>query len=370
MTCTLDVLMHLPRSVFSQRQLDLFIWLLKVSHVDDVPSVKSMQELNASQEMSNPKVRPHLRFYPEDSGKVLGEARQCKRWLEELPAEKTTPMARFGNQDYCIHEPAMLRDGTVCMPFRWFTRSSILFAKFVEQETEVSEHEFMKNLPHLRTDFHLYGWPDPSKIHGATKYLTLTLWSLTDPCVGNAWRVRAQGSRVLAFPIWLYCDDTSGNLSKKWNEHFPRAGWIWAWDCETKELVLLIPAVLALLGDNPMQSEFACHIGMRGKLFCRACWVKESDALGGEADKPQASESHAGLDDVPADSESEGEAPPSSPAGQAESDAESDTSQTKKKRGKRVKETLEQMVDRVKSFMKVRLFTVLRQYSELDSQPL
>ena len=24
---------------------------------------------------------------------------------------------------------------------------------------------------------------------------------------------------MAAFPIWLYCDDTSGNLSKKWNEH-------------------------------------------------------------------------------------------------------------------------------------------------------
>ena len=38
--------MHLPRSVFSQRQLDLFLWLLKVNDVDDVPSVKSMQILN------------------------------------------------------------------------------------------------------------------------------------------------------------------------------------------------------------------------------------------------------------------------------------------------------------------------------------
>jgi hypothetical protein len=40
-------LMHLPRSVFLQRQLDLFLWLLKVNDVDDVPSVKSMQTLNA-----------------------------------------------------------------------------------------------------------------------------------------------------------------------------------------------------------------------------------------------------------------------------------------------------------------------------------
>jgi hypothetical protein len=47
-TCTLDILMHLPRSVFSQKQLDLFLWLLKVNDVDDVPSVKSMQSLNAA----------------------------------------------------------------------------------------------------------------------------------------------------------------------------------------------------------------------------------------------------------------------------------------------------------------------------------
>lgn len=46
-TCTLDILMHLPRSVFSHRQLDLFLWLLKVNDVDDVPSVKSIQALNA-----------------------------------------------------------------------------------------------------------------------------------------------------------------------------------------------------------------------------------------------------------------------------------------------------------------------------------
>lgn len=46
--CTLDVLMHLPRSVFSHRQLDLFLWLLKVNNVDDVPSVKSIQSLNAT----------------------------------------------------------------------------------------------------------------------------------------------------------------------------------------------------------------------------------------------------------------------------------------------------------------------------------
>lgn len=51
-TCTLDVLMHLPRSVFSQRQFDLFLWLLRVNDVDDVPSVRSMLGLNAALQRS------------------------------------------------------------------------------------------------------------------------------------------------------------------------------------------------------------------------------------------------------------------------------------------------------------------------------
>ena len=29
-----------------------------------------------------------------------------------------------------------------------------------------------------------------------------------------------------------------------------------------------------------MHSEFACHIGLRGKFFCRSCWVKGSDDAG------------------------------------------------------------------------------------------
>ncbi|KAJ7861865.1 hypothetical protein B0H13DRAFT_1454030, partial [Mycena leptocephala] len=235
--------------------------------VDDVPSVKSMQELNLmlqklcgiesiayngalghkyyvnslaqiiSQEMSNPQVCPYLHFYPEDSGSLLEEARQGKRWLEEIPSTQTTPMARIGPEDYFIHEPAMLADGQFCMPFRWFVRDNVLFSKcwglevvntesgqswrVIHREIDVPQDKFMKNLPSIKSDFQRYKVPDPSKIKDILDPITgiIVKWDLTDPAVGNPWQERAKGSRVYSFPLWLYYDDTSGNLSKKWNEH-------------------------------------------------------------------------------------------------------------------------------------------------------
>ncbi|KAJ7223860.1 hypothetical protein B0H12DRAFT_1213067 [Mycena haematopus] len=420
-TCTLDILMHLPRSVFSHRQLDLFLWLLKVNKVDDVPSVKSMQSLNAAlqkmcgidtilyngalghkyyvnslpqiiaQEMANPKVRPHLSFYPEDSGPKLSEARQGDRWLKELPDSQATPMLRIAQQDYYIHEPAMLRNGDCCVPTRWFTKDGQFFAKcwalksvstaelrgwrvLVKSEPYViPATDFLKNFPEFRRDVesNFYDLPNPANIidvHDETTSTTAQ-WMHTDPKVGNPWRAKADRCRVVCFPLWMYCDDTSGNVSKKWNEHnsflvtpagLPREesqkeynihflstqaqeNGVWAWDCELNEPVLLVPQVLALLGDNPMQSEFACHIGLRGKLFCRACWVKGMDAMdtdpepGGNGDDG----SVAG-DDT------------SSVGGSDRSDVSDDSTGSKKgKKRKKVKETLNQMIRRVKNFVTI-----------------
>ncbi|KAJ6616937.1 hypothetical protein B0H10DRAFT_1798409, partial [Mycena sp. CBHHK59/15] len=170
-------------------------------------------------------------------------------------------------------------------------------------------------------------------------------WTKTNAAEGNRWRKQATGHRVVAFPVWLYCDDTSGNTSKKWNKHnsflFTAAGLprkyvhqesnihflstsniapplemldgiidqlkvcqergIWAWDSQYQELVLVIPSVLAMLGDNPMQSEFACHIGFRGKLFCRACWAK-GDPENDEDDEEAENSDRGSLSDTPSTS--------------------------------------------------------------------
>jgi hypothetical protein len=136
------------------------------------------------QEMANPKVRPHLKFYPEDSKKHISEARQARRWLYEVADDEITPMARLGQQDYYIHEPAMLRDGKCCMPVRWFTVGELLFAKCWKMEAvssdigqgwrivqhndySVPHTEFLKTFPELCEDADSrYGLPHPSRIIG------------------------------------------------------------------------------------------------------------------------------------------------------------------------------------------------------------
>ncbi|KAF7358543.1 hypothetical protein MVEN_00905200 [Mycena venus] len=418
------------------KQLDLFLWLLKVNNVDDVPSIKQMQKINLAlqkvcgietiscngalgnkyfvnnlaqiiaQEMANPRVRPHLSFYPEDSGPKLSEACQGQRWLKELPDEQTTPMLRISGHNYYIYEPAMLDSdaGEFCIPIRWFARGEQFLAKcwrmvpvstdkgsgwrVVKSDNyEVPACRFLKNFLQFQSDAAIYNVPHPS-----SAYMLQTFSILT--------RAKAQGSRVVVFPMWVYCDDTSGNVSKKWNEHnsflmmpagLPReeaqkeynihflctsnlarplemldgivdqlekaqGEGIWVWDVEFNEPVLVIPEVLALLGDNPMQSKFACHIGLRGKLFCRACWVKGHDAMDGDdGDEPTRATTAAHSDGGSVRSEG-GEGVLSdqeSVAGSDGSAASVDGQPKKKKLAKRFRETMTDMVHRVSNFMKI-----------------
>ncbi|KAG2126284.1 hypothetical protein DEU56DRAFT_743067 [Suillus clintonianus] len=431
-TCTLDILMHLPRSVFSERQIDILLWLLRVNNVDDVPSVKSVKLIKDTiqrlcgirsipydgalghkyyvnslpdiirQEMMNPRVRPLLHFYPEDTGMELNEARQAKRWLEELDPELLTPVARLHNQDFFVFEPALLLSGRACIPFRWFTRGGKMYTKawslrpvtheldcgwVVEdfRSFEVSEDDLLVSFKNWDSSEATSGLPRAHSIYGVEREPNgeLQPWTLTNPSEGNKWRVRASGARVYAMPLWLYCDDTSGNLSKKWNKHnsflftaagLPRAevhheynvhflctsnlapplemldgivdqleeSWkqgIWAWDCVHEEYILVIPSVLALLGDNPMQSEMACHIGSMGKYFCRMCKVKGHDA---SAESNPARAAAAQPDDT---DHSVGEVSGSEP--------EAHTDAPLKSTRKRAKETMEEMVTRVKRFVKI-----------------
>lgn len=127
-----------------------------------------------------------------------------------------------------------------------------------------------------------------------------------------------------------------------------------AYDAVLHEDVLVIPAVLALLGDNPMQSELACHIGLTARLFCRVCWVSSAGKDVGMENEDSASDEGADIPPDPGDlmdvderdARSEHRAPSAAPSSRA-----SVAGSTGPRR--RVAETLDGMISRVKRFIKV-----------------
>ncbi|KAJ3967685.1 hypothetical protein EV361DRAFT_769198, partial [Lentinula raphanica] len=425
--CILDLFRHLPRSIFSDAQMEVVTWALSAFGIDNVPSVSVMKSVDAylqslcgirtiryegalghiyymndlagiiRQEMANPRVRPHIHHYYEDSGRRLEHVWQAEAW-RDLDPKLATPMIRINNQDFYTYEITRLDNGELVIPHRWFIHhqdpdsTGTLNGMGWKLKPDHRHHGYVvcewdeirftsKSLlvpfPRLVEQYNEDGLYDPRQILGLFSTQNdsqLIEWTYTSSAEGyqNAWRVKAKGHRVLTFAMWLYCDNTSGNVSKKWNKHnsflFTAAGLpqehvhrqsnihflstsnlapplemldglveqlsttqrdgIWAWDIEAQEMVLMVPAVLAMLGDNPMQSEFACHVGLAGKYFCRCCWVKGRDA---EDENP-----------LPQTTNAE--------TGSTHSNASSDGSTGRKHRRRRP-ETLSELCERAKRFL-------------------
>lgn len=89
--------------------------------------------------MGNPKVRPHLSFYPEQVDQSLSEACQFSHWLHEVPDDEMGPMLRVSGTDYYVFEPAMLRSGTIYMPHRWFMHGKHFYARCWAMEEVMRE---------------------------------------------------------------------------------------------------------------------------------------------------------------------------------------------------------------------------------------
>ncbi|KIJ46219.1 hypothetical protein M422DRAFT_250259 [Sphaerobolus stellatus SS14] len=451
-SCVIDVLRHIPRCAFSDSQHGALEWAFAALGVSNIPSARVAKDIDKAlqascgitskryegglghiyyandlsgiiaQEMANPIVRPHLRFYPEDSGKKLAEAIQGRRWLYEMDDECLTPMIRIGKQDYFVFEPTLVGGHQAVVPHRFFIRDGKFHMRVWALEEDKAANGWIVRKDReseLPASTLLVGWPDFVQ--------TFANRHLTDPCniigVRNQWRKQAHGSRVLSFPVWLYCDDTSGNSSKKWNKHnsflFTAAGLprkhvqreynihflstsniapplemmdgivqqfeecqkkgIWAWDCVEKCPVLVVPWVFALLGDNPMQSEMACHRGLMAKFFCRICWVQGHEKDEGEKEKSK--RNGAGVPSYSqAGSESEGSVSELGDDGASETDIEVEgepsqegvldesTGVTKLNGKKKKAESKEQMIKRVTRFMeKSRARTAVESQTHLQT---
>ncbi|KAI0739242.1 hypothetical protein C8Q80DRAFT_1124588 [Daedaleopsis nitida] len=334
-----------------QRVVGLAPETLQSAH-GNLYTVESMERI-IQHEFANPPVRRLLATYAQEAGNRLQETRQARKRSHEVDANPAGPMVRSaGSVDFYVHEVAMVHMGggpmQPVMILRWFeTARGELVARvhplrltpecdgFVvdarpDRVAVVLLTAFVLSVEELLAEEVqvLHNIPSPSYIKGVLRSNTptdsLEVWPHP---VRNEWRIKAQGQRVHALPIWLYCDDTSGNTSKKWNKHnsihFVLGGLphdqvqrlynihflstsnvasplemmekvsevlrsahengIDVWECLTGEDALVIPWVHAFQGDNPMASEFLSHIGMTGKCICRICEVYRKVDAGTES---------------------------------------------------------------------------------------
>ncbi|KAI9435019.1 hypothetical protein BJY52DRAFT_1131296, partial [Lactarius psammicola] len=362
------------------------------------------------QEMANPRVRPYLHFYPEDAGKTVNEYWHTRHWHEVADPSLVTPMVVVNNTHFFVYEPTVLANGRVVMPYHWFLHGGSITARawplravkhgndmgWIVEEFKtviVSQGEFSISFGSWGAGQLPHPLPSAKCIFG--KFLPVTpifivQWTQTDPKVGNRWRVLAGGAHVYSLPIWLYCDDISGNQSKKWNKHYsflfsvaglPRVlfqhkynvhflctsniapslemldsvvsqfevAWktgIWAWDYIHKDRVLVIPFVAALLGDNPMQSEFACHVGPGGKMLCRICHVKGLDVSTNKTPSQTAPTPIHGADGGHATPDSIG-------TSDGNSDSSTDNTCAPANGRKRKLESMQEMVERITRFIHI-----------------
>ncbi|KAI6106811.1 hypothetical protein EDD17DRAFT_1782578 [Pisolithus thermaeus] len=237
-------------------QLQVILWGLSILNVSNIPSTWVLKDIDNSlqsqyripsvcyqgalghiyyvnylpsiiaQEMANPCVHPHIHHYPEDAGSQLDQPWQASRWLCEIDPTITTPMICKAWQDFYVFELMKLMDGTMVVPEHWYTKPAPQNSPHFDFEYWACvwrAHPVTSSCTHGYV-IHAYDIVEVSSpllsMHPPNlSWHGVLPWTLTDPTVGNGWHVWAQGHHVLSYMIWLYCDNTSGNMSKKWNKH-------------------------------------------------------------------------------------------------------------------------------------------------------
>ncbi|KAJ7118420.1 hypothetical protein C8R43DRAFT_1099217 [Mycena crocata] len=290
-------------------------------------------------DMANPFTRSGMTLYPEDAGNQLGEVWHGDKMLRDIPDHLLSPTVRHNGVIYYVDELVQCKQGRWFLPKRWLTRGKVMFASghhvtesddglVVDDATrnEVEVSSFMRNFIQI-LDENGGIYPLSSQSDEFAKQMPHPL------------RERAGSRMVYSIPLAVFIDDVSGNKSKQWNKHFscymsngalPRSKLenefhvrfvatspfaspleimqgvrasiedtftepVVAWDCETKEEVLLRSYGLLFAGDNPMQAELCSCAGLNTNFFCRTC------KAGGTREWKQSNEGFAGTG-VPRDS--------------------------------------------------------------------
>ncbi|KAH9816664.1 hypothetical protein DFH28DRAFT_1158132 [Melampsora americana] len=326
------------RTTMSKLQYDRvssFIALLEVK----LPAYKTLQK-----ELANPYVTDHLEFMPSlpnEGSRVSGLA-QSKKWREGLDPDLRVQMVDQDNGHFYLHEPVQLTSQRIVIPCYFYKAGNEVLAKCVYAHLKWENPSIRIEFQHVSNfnselfttiNVNLF-WREFDKIemHNGRPMKDLCGnimyakdgGTLTEAPTINSWRKKANGRIIRNVPLVLYCDDLSGNKSKRWNKHiafyFTLAGLppklsnqeynchfvttsntaaaleladplvddlnelmtngFAAYDHKTKSEVLVMTSVLCHLGDSPMHAEVTNTMNPTSSLSpCRVCHLKVNSLM-------------------------------------------------------------------------------------------
>ncbi|OAV88755.1 hypothetical protein PTTG_28931 [Puccinia triticina 1-1 BBBD Race 1] len=165
---------------------------------------------------------------------------QSKKWLKELAPPHRAPMCEVKGDHFYLFEPVELSSGLIIIPIYFYSQDSQLYSKCIAPEFEPFTKN-KKNLMKMKIPQDIkFNHPKllvvpTSEFNKCYKSIEINGIKISQACANsiyddgqnnqtklnfpNPWRKTADGRIIRHVPITLYCDDTSGNVSKKFNKH-------------------------------------------------------------------------------------------------------------------------------------------------------
>ncbi|POW18333.1 hypothetical protein PSHT_05902 [Puccinia striiformis] len=155
-------------------------------------------------DLMNPLVAPHLEFVPEDAhGRDIYKMSQSSKWLKHLEPDLRVQMY-FAK----CYQP-IIKSNVDQSKLEIHLISDIPYDDNRLKVVSVDEFSLIYKEIAIKNGLKLSECCDGKMIDENN----------VDLIFPNLWRTKAAGKLLRHIPINLYCDDTSGNKSKKWNKH-------------------------------------------------------------------------------------------------------------------------------------------------------
>ncbi|EFP81051.1 uncharacterized protein PGTG_07303 [Puccinia graminis f. sp. tritici CRL 75-36-700-3] len=191
-------------------------------------------------DLMNPLVASHLEFVPEEAhGYNIFKLSQSSKWLKDFKSDLRVQMVESNTKHFYLFEPVQLESYKIVIPIFFYTENGALFTKCYKPTIKTNPDHSAVEI-HLATNPTEIPYDDITLQTLSVKKLSVIYQDIKlknglklSECCGNnliiensseislpnPWRKKSAGKILRNVPITLYCDDTSGNKSKKWNKH-------------------------------------------------------------------------------------------------------------------------------------------------------